>query len=73
MMVYEKNSCDTVIEEIHRTRRQIAEKFGGDIAAMIEDARKRQAASGRPIWQGSAAKKATRASGESDDSPAVGR
>lgn len=42
---------DTVIEEIHRTRREISEKFGGDIVAMLDDARKRQAASGRPVWR----------------------
>jgi hypothetical protein len=42
---------DTIIEEIHETRRQMAEKFGGQIAAIVDDARKRQAASGRPIWQ----------------------
>jgi hypothetical protein len=43
---------DTTIEDIHRTRRAIAEKFGGDITAILEDARKRQEASGRPIWKG---------------------
>lgn len=42
---------DTTIEDIHRTRRQIAEKFGGDLAAILEDARKRQAVSGRRVWQ----------------------
>jgi hypothetical protein len=30
----------------------MAERFGGDIAAILEDARKRQEASGRVIWQG---------------------
>jgi hypothetical protein len=42
---------DTIVEEIHRIREQISDKFGGDIAAISEDARRRQAASGRPIWQ----------------------
>lgn len=42
---------DTIVEEIHRTRRRIAEQFGGDIGAIVEDARKRQDASGRAIWQ----------------------
>ena len=42
---------DTTIEEIHRTRRRIAERFGGNLLAMIEDARKRQEASGHPIWR----------------------
>ena len=41
---------DTTIEDIHRTRRRIAEKFGGDLRAILEDAQKRQAASGREIW-----------------------
>lgn len=55
---------DTTIEDIHRTRERLAEKFGGDIKAILEDARQRQAASGRPIWQGTAAKKAVNQSGE---------
>jgi hypothetical protein len=42
---------DTIIEEIHRTRQRMAEKFGGQIAAILDDARRRQAASGRPVWQ----------------------
>lgn len=41
---------DTILEEIHRTREQIAERFGNDIGAIVEDARKRQEASGRPLW-----------------------
>ena len=58
MMMQKKNNRDTIIEEIHRTRQQMADKFGGDIAAMLEDARKRQAASGRLIWQGPTSNKA---------------
>jgi hypothetical protein len=50
-MTENKHNRDTTIEEIHRTRREMAEKFGGDIAAIMEDARKRQAASGRPVWR----------------------
>jgi hypothetical protein len=42
---------DTTIGDIHATRRRIAEKFGHDLAAIIEDAQKRQAASGREIWR----------------------
>lgn len=42
---------DTIIEEIHQTRQRIAEKFDFDIAAILEDARARQAASGHAIWQ----------------------
>jgi hypothetical protein len=44
---------DTIIDEIHHTRRQIHDKFHGDITAILDDARKRQAASGRPVWRGS--------------------
>jgi hypothetical protein len=48
---------DTTIDELHKTRERLAEKFGGNIAAILEDARRRMAASGRPIWQGSAPNK----------------
>jgi len=65
-MMQKNRSRDPVIEEIHRTRRQMAEKFGGDIAAILEDARKRQAASERPLWQGQTSNKAVHPSGESD-------
>jgi len=43
---------DTIPDEIHQTRRKMAERFGGDLAALLADARARQAASGRPVWQG---------------------
>ena len=69
MMTQKKNNRDMIIEEIHRTRQRMAEKFGGDIAAILEDARKRQAASGRPVWQGPSSKKALHPSGESGVSP----
>ena len=42
---------DTTIEDIHRTRRRIAEKFGHDLAAIVEDAKQRQATSGHEIWK----------------------
>lgn len=42
---------DTTIDEIHQTRERLAAKFGGDIKAILEDARRRQEASGRPVWQ----------------------
>ena len=51
-MAQKKNSIDETIDEIHRTREQMADKFGGNIDAILEDARKRQAASGRLVWQG---------------------
>jgi hypothetical protein len=42
---------DSVIAEIHRARREISERFKGDIAAIAEDAARRQAAAGRPVWR----------------------
>ncbi len=42
---------DSVIDEIHRTRRDISKRFQGNVVAIAEDAARRQAASGRPIWQ----------------------
>ena len=42
---------DTTIEDIHATRRRIAKKCGHDLAAIVEDAQKRQATSGREIWR----------------------
>jgi hypothetical protein len=51
-MIQKITNRDTIIDEIHQTRQRLAEKFGGDIAAILEDARKRQEASGRAIWQG---------------------
>ena len=47
----QKLKTDSVIAEIHRTRREISERFNGDIAAIAQDAARRQAASGRPVWQ----------------------
>jgi hypothetical protein len=50
-MTPEQTDRDTTIEEIHRTREQMAAKFGHNIAAILADARKRQEASGRTIWR----------------------
>jgi len=44
-------TTDPILDEIHRTRREMSDRFGGDFAAMLEDARRRQEASGRPVWQ----------------------
>lgn len=60
----QKISRDAVIDEIHRTRERMAEKFGGDIARILEDARTRQAASGRPVWRGPSRDKRTPPGGE---------
>jgi len=44
-------TTDPILDEIHRTRREMSERFDGNFDAMLEDARRRQAASGRPVWQ----------------------
>jgi len=46
-----RKSTESVIDEIHRIRREISDRFGGDIAAIAEDAARRQAQSNRPVWQ----------------------
>jgi hypothetical protein len=40
---------DPIIDEIRRNRREIAEKFGYDLRAIIADARKRQKARGKKV------------------------
>ena len=42
---------DPIVEEVHRTRQAIAEKFDNDLAAITDDARRRQAANGKKIVQ----------------------
>lgn len=48
-MIQETN--ESPIDEIHRTRREISDRFGGDVFAIAEDAARRQAESNRPIWK----------------------
>ena len=64
MMIQKTTNRDTTIDEIHRTRERMAEKFGGDIAAILEDARKRQEASGRAVWKGPSSNKASDPTGK---------
>ncbi len=45
-----KQMIDPIIDEIHQTRREMSDRFQGDFVAMLDDARRRQEASGRPIW-----------------------
>jgi len=51
MMTQKSPDRDTTIEDIHATRRRIAEKFGHDLAAIVQDAQQRQATSGHEIWR----------------------
>jgi len=53
-MIQKTTERDTTIEDIHRTRERIHDAFNGDLKAMLADARKRQAAAGRPVWNPSA-------------------
>ncbi len=46
-----QKTTESPIEDIHRTRREISDRFGGDVVAIAEDAARRQAASNRPVWQ----------------------
>jgi hypothetical protein len=59
---------DTTIQDIHRTRERLAAKFGFDIAAILADARRRQAESGRPLWTGKSARPSGNSRGESHQS-----
>ena len=43
-------NADPIVEEIHRTRRAIYDRFAGDAAAISEDAERRRRAEGRPEW-----------------------
>ena len=64
-----QKSTESPIEEIHRIRRDISDRFAGDIAAIAEDAAKRQAESNRPVWQPNTTNQAMHPSGESGDLP----
>ena len=64
-MIPKLMTTDPVIDEIHRTRREISDRFGGDLHAMLAGARKRQAESGRPVWSPESANKPMHPSGSS--------
>ena len=49
-MIQKSTNADPVLDEIHRTRRDISERFGGDLHAILADARKRQASGDRALW-----------------------
>jgi hypothetical protein len=65
-MIQKPTTTDPILDEIHRTRREISERFGGDLRAILDDARKRQAASGRPVWSPGAANHAMQRSDGGD-------
>jgi hypothetical protein len=44
-------NTDSTIDDIHQTRREISDRFGGDVFAIAEDAARRQAAANRPVWK----------------------
>ncbi len=50
-MTHNSSSSDSTIRDIHAIREQLSDKFGGDIAAILADARQRQSTSGRRILQ----------------------
>jgi hypothetical protein len=46
-----RKTTESLIGEIHRTRREISDRFGGDVFAIAEDAARRQAEANRPMWK----------------------
>jgi hypothetical protein len=48
MTTRNEDSRDNTIADIHKTRQRISDRFGGDIQAISDDARRRQNQSGRP-------------------------
>ena len=73
-----KQAVDPIIEEIHETRREIAKRFNYDIRQISDDARRRQAVEGRPMWRPESANQPMHPSGSStvpdkgESSPAAG-
>jgi hypothetical protein len=62
----QKSKAETPIEEIHRIRREISDRFGGDIAAIAADAARRARESGRRMWQPKATNQAMQRRGGGD-------
>ena len=60
----QKADIDSTIDDIHRTRERLAEKFGGNIKAILDDARRRQSELGRPMWDDSSANNSIPPSGQ---------
>lgn len=57
-------AVDSVLKEIRQIREALAERFNYDLRAIVEDARKRQAASGRRVVSF-----APKSAGETTDTP----
>ncbi len=64
----QKPKTESAIDEIHRIRREISDRFGGDIVAIANDAARRQAASKRAVWQPKTPNRAGYGSGETEPS-----
>ena len=62
----QKPKTETPIEEIHRIRREISDRFGGNIAAIAADAARRARESGRPMWVPKTTNQAMQRSGGGD-------
>jgi hypothetical protein len=60
-----KTKTDSTIDEIHEIRREISDRFSGDVFAIARDAARRQLESGRPTWQPRITNKPIPPSGES--------
>ena len=63
-MIQQRTNLDTAIDDIHRVREQMAAEIGGDLNAILEDARKRQEASGCAVWRGPSQSNAISPGGE---------
>ena len=46
-----ETKTDPVVDEIHNVRREISDRFGGDVRLIAADANARMAASGCLIWK----------------------
>ena len=60
---------DTTIDEIHKIRREISDRFGGDVFAIAQDAARRQRGSNRPVWCPKTTNNSLQPSGGSGVSP----
>jgi hypothetical protein len=47
----QKPKTDPIVDEIHAVRREISDRFDGDVRAIASDANARMLASGCPIWK----------------------